>query len=229
MRRVLDDPHGIAAASPLTAARRRRATPAPPPSASLRVVSAAADPQLTASIAFTSARGDYAWELRDRDTNALVSSGTGTWTAGQPIALNGFELSLNGVPAQRRHLRRRPDRRQPAANNGNALAFAALRDEALVGRALDASGIPPAARRSPTPTRARSADIGVRVQSARTAAEHLAARGHRRGERAREQGRRQPRRRGRAADPVPAELPGRGEDPAGRAVRVRHAAADRSR
>ena len=135
----------------------------------LRVVSGAADPQLNASIAFTSAAGAYAWELRDRDTNALVSSGTGTWTGGSPIALNGFELSLNGVPASGDTFAVGKTQ-QPAANNGNALAFAALRDEALVGRTLDASGVPSGGETLIDAYASVLGDIGVRVQSARTAA-----------------------------------------------------------
>ena len=168
MRRVLDDTHGIAAASPLAAAAGAANTGTATVGA-LRVTSAAADPQLNASIAFTSAAGAYAWELRDRGTNALVSSGTGTWTGGSPIALNGFELSLNGVPASGDTFAVGKTQ-QPAANNGNALAFAALRDEALVGRTLDASGVPSGGETLIDAYASVLGDIGVRVQSARTAA-----------------------------------------------------------
>ena len=56
----------------------------------------------------------------------------------------------------------------PAANNGNALALVALRD--------DASASSTAARPSPTPRRQALADVGVRVQGARTAADISAAR-----------------------------------------------------
>ena len=42
------------------------------------VLPAAATPQQTASISFTSASGNYDWELRDRTSNALLSSGSGT-------------------------------------------------------------------------------------------------------------------------------------------------------
>jgi len=158
MRRVLADPRGLAAASPLEAVRGV-ANGGTAAVASLAIVDASVDPQQTASIAFTNGSGAYAWELRDRTSNALLGSGTGNWTAGTPIALNGFELQLDGVPAagdvftvaQTAH---------PEASNGNALAMAALRDEGLVGgqTITDAyAGV--------------MAGIGVRVQGARSAAE----------------------------------------------------------
>jgi flagellar hook-associated protein 1 FlgK len=169
MRRVLDDVRGLAAASPLSAS-----TPAGNSGtgnvAALRVVSASADPDQTATIRFTSDTGDYSWELRDRVTSALQSSGVGTWTAGSPIALNGFELDLNGVP-------RSGDAFSvgktlyPASNNGNALAFTALRDAELVGRGpLSAGGV--GGGSSITDAYAAAmANIGVRVQGARSTAD----------------------------------------------------------
>jgi flagellar hook-associated protein 1 FlgK len=168
MRRVLDDPRGVAAASPVTAtaaaANRGTAT-----IAALRVVDPAIDPERSASISFTDDSGAYAWELRDRTTNALLASGTGNWSAGAPIALNGFELSLDGVP-------RSGDAfavtrtAYPAANNGNALAFVALRDAALVGRGAAGGGA------SFTDAHATLlASLGVRVQSAGMAAQTSAA------------------------------------------------------
>jgi flagellar hook-associated protein 1 FlgK len=126
--------------------------------ASLAVVSAAIDPNRTANIAFTSAGGDYNWELRDRATNALLSSGTGTWQPGQPITLNGFELRLNGVPANGDAFTVARTA-FPATSNGNALALAALRDQTFIG--------------GQTPTDAYAslmAGVGVQVQGARTAA-----------------------------------------------------------
>jgi flagellar hook-associated protein 1 FlgK len=158
MRRVLDDPRGIAAASPLQA-ERASANSGSATVASLRVVSATADPEQSASISFTNASGAYDWELRDRTTNALLSSGSGTWQPGQPIALNGFELRLDGVPASG-DVFMVAQTQYPAASNGNALALAALRDEPFVG--------------GETITDAYAsvmAGVGVSVQSARTAAD----------------------------------------------------------
>jgi flagellar hook-associated protein 1 FlgK len=158
LNRVLSDPRGLAAASPLEAVRGITNAGTATVGA-LSIVDASVNPQNTATIAFTSGSGDYTWELRDRTSNALVASGTGSWTAGTPIVLNGFELRLDGVPAvgdsfsvaQTAH---------PEASNGNALALAALRDERFVaGQTLtDAyAGV--------------MAGVGVRVQGARTAAD----------------------------------------------------------
>ena len=169
MRRVLDDVRGLAAASPLSPSV---ATPNTGTGsvAALRVVSPAADPQLTATIRFTSDTGDYSWELRDRVSNALQSSGVGSWTAGTPIALNGFELELNGVP-------RSGDAfgvgktLYPASNNGNALAFTALRDAALVGRGPLSGGGVSGGSSITDAYAAAMANIGVRVQGARSTAD----------------------------------------------------------
>lgn len=162
MRRALDDPRALAAAAPVQAtagvANTGTATVG-----SLAVVSPTVDPDHTASITFTSAAGDYAWELRDRTSNALVASGTGAWQPGQPIALNGFELQLVGVPASG-DMFSVARTAFPATSNGNALAFAALRDAAIVGG------------QSVTDAYASlMAGVGVQVQGARGAAEISAA------------------------------------------------------
>ena len=157
MQRVLDDYRGLAAASPLSASAAAGNT-GTASVASFSVVSRTADAQVNASISFTSDSGDYDWELRDRDTNALLSSGSGTWSTGTAIALNGFELQLSGAP-------RSGDAfdvtrtEYPQGNNGNALAFAALRDSALVGGATITDAYASAL-----------ADVGVRVQGASSAA-----------------------------------------------------------
>lgn len=167
MARVLSDPRGIAAASPLTAtvgtANTGSATVA-----SLNVVSPSADPNQTASITFTSGSGAYNWELRDRTTNALLSSGTGTWTAGQPIALNGFELNLAGVPATGDAFTV-AQTAFPAANNGNALALANLRDAMLVGRVGNGAGGLTGGLNLTDAWAAAMSDIGVRTQGSLTA------------------------------------------------------------
>jgi flagellar hook-associated protein 1 len=158
MRRVLDDPRGLAAASPLQAERGNGNT-GTATIASLAVVDPAADPQQTASITFTSATGNYGWELRDRTSNALLSSGSGTWQPGQAIALNGFELRLDGVPASGDAFTV-SQTQYPNVSNGNALAFAALRDATFIGG------------ESITDAYASvMAGVGVSVQGARTAAD----------------------------------------------------------
>ncbi len=93
----------------------------------------------------------------------VMSSGTGTWQAGQPIALNGFELQLNGVPANGDTLAVARTA-FPASSNGNALAMAALRDATIVGgeNVTDAYA-------------SLMAGVGIKVQAARTAADISAA------------------------------------------------------
>jgi flagellar hook-associated protein 1 len=158
MRRVLDDPRGLAAASPLQAERGNGNT-GTATIASLAVVDPAADPQQTASINFTSASGNYDWELRDRTSNALLSSGSGTWQPGQAIALNGFELRLDGVPANGDQFTV-AQTAYPGVSNGNALAFASLRDQTFIGGESITDAYASA-----------MAGVGVSVQGARTAAD----------------------------------------------------------
>ena len=158
MRSVMADPRGLAAASPLEAVRDI-ANAGTARVATLTIVDASVNPQHTASIAFTNGSGNYDWTLRDRSSNALVASGTGTWSAGVPIALNGFELTLDGVPAAGDNFSVARTASSPS-NNGNALALAGLRDAALVGG------------RSVTDAYASLiAGVGVKVQSARAGAE----------------------------------------------------------
>ncbi len=164
MKRVLDDPKGIAAAAPVTASLGVNNT-GTASVASLNAVSSTLNPQLTASIAFTNDTGAYDWELRDAGTNALVSSGSGSWTAGQGITLNGWQLDLNGVPrtGDTVLVQRTP---QPATNNGNARALTALRDSRIVGVAADSAGATLTDAYADAMT-----DVGVRVQGARMSAD----------------------------------------------------------
>jgi flagellar hook-associated protein 1 FlgK len=169
MKRVLDDPRGIAAASPVTASAAQANT-GTATVAALTVVSAGIDPEQTAQISFTSAFGDYSWELRDRSSGTLMSSGTGTWTAGTPIALNGFELDLNGVPADGDSFSV-VKTAFPAANNGNALAMVALRDRALVGQSPLSGGGLGGGQTITDAYAFAMAGVGVSVQGADTAAQ----------------------------------------------------------
>jgi flagellar hook-associated protein 1 FlgK len=169
MARALDDPRGLAAASPVTAT----ATPANTGTAAiaaLTVVSPSVDPTQTATITFTSGSGAYDWELRDRTTNALLSSGSGTWTAGQPIALNGFELQLSGVPANG-DVFTVAQTAYPSTSNGNALSMVALRDAVLVGRVPNGSGGVAGGLGFTEAWAQAMADIGVRTQGALTASQ----------------------------------------------------------
>ncbi len=166
MQRVLDDPTGLAAAAPQTAvmgvANKGTATVA-----GLTVVDPSSDPTLTTSINFTDAAGDYSYTLTDA-SGAVTSSGTGTWTPGQPIALNGYQMTLNGVPANGDTISVTKTA-HPESNNGNALAMVGLRDEAFVGRDKQIDG---SLQDGETATDAYAsvlANVGVRVQSAKTA------------------------------------------------------------
>jgi flagellar hook-associated protein 1 len=169
MRRALDDPLGIAAASPVvgTAAAGNIGTGAVK---ALDVVSSSLNANLNASIRFSNDSGAYDWELRDAGTNALVSSGSSTWSLGTPIQLNGFALDLSGAPRSGDgfDVKRTP---YPAASNGNALALVALRDEALVGRELQGNGSVLGGQTITDAWASALANIGVRVQGAQTAAD----------------------------------------------------------
>ena len=168
MARALDDPSGIAAAAPVTATMGTGNT-GTASIASLKVVDRNIDTSVDANITFTSDTGDYTWELRDPVSGAVTASGTGTWVAGEPITLNGFELSLNGVPAAGDTLDV-VKTQYPATSNGNALQMAALRDERFVGRTVQADG---SIAQGATVTDAYAdtmAEIGVRVQSAKMSA-----------------------------------------------------------
>jgi len=150
MKTVLADPSGIAAASPFTASMAA-ANSGTAGVASLSATSAAYNPALTAQIRFTSAAGAYNWTLSDG------TSGTGNWTAGNPIALNGFQLQLNGVPASGDAITVAPTG-AVAANNGNAQAFVALGTAKLV-----------AGQNITDAYSSAIADVGVRVQGATAA------------------------------------------------------------
>jgi flagellar hook-associated protein 1 FlgK len=171
MARVLSDPNGIAAASPVSGVMG--ATNAGTATISqLDVVSNAYNPNVNANITF-GAGGNYTWQLVD-STGAITGTGSGTWTAGQPIAVNGFQLSLDGVPASGDTIAVTPTA-HPETNNGNAQAMVALRDEKLVGRTQQLGG-GLAQGQTVTDAYANSlAEVGVRVQSAQTTAQISAA------------------------------------------------------
>lgn len=168
MARVLDKPTGIAAASPFTAT----VAPSNQGTASVGSLVMSSQPSATVpplngdaiSIVFTSATGDY--ELQAPAGTAIAS---GTWTPGQPISYNGFDLKLNGVPATGDVINVAITA-YPSGNNGNAQALLALRDEDLVGRQTVGAATSPGA----TITDAYSqiiGKVGVRVQGAQTTAD----------------------------------------------------------
>ncbi len=172
MKRVLDDPRGIAAAAPVTATVATDNT-GTATVASVRAVSTTLDPNLRAEVSFTSATGDYDWALFDAGNN-VVANGSATWQAGTPISLNGFEMALAGVPASGDSFTVEKTA-YPASNNGNARALVDLRDAALVGQ-RSAGGVVTQAGVTVTDAYANAlSDIGVRVQSAKTSAQMSAS------------------------------------------------------
>jgi flagellar hook-associated protein 1 FlgK len=88
--------------------------------------------------------------------------------SGQPISLNGFELNLNGVPASGDTIAVSKTL-HPESNNGNALAMVALRDENFVGRDMQIDGSLQDGQTATDAYASVLANVGVRVQSAKTA------------------------------------------------------------
>ncbi len=161
---LLQNPLALAAASPLIASTATANT-GTASVASLSVASATVPtPGATARITFTDASGDYSWQLQDASGNTL-SSGTGTWQAGQPIPtppqdINGFSLQLSGAPKAGDVINVAPT---PASalstNNGNAANMLNLQNANIVDG------------QTPTNTWAQAiAQVGVQVQSAQAAA-----------------------------------------------------------
>ncbi len=168
MARALDDPRGIAAASPVTGTLASTNTG----TAAIRSLAAtdpSINPAITATFTFTDDSGGYGWSLVDSNGVLPTVSGTGAFTPGQPIVLNGFSLDLSGMPKSGDAVTVAKTA-LPAADNGNANAMLSLRDAAIVGRTPNAPG------QNVTDAWAGTlASIGVRVQSAAAAADQSAA------------------------------------------------------
>ena len=165
MQLQLDDPRDIAAAAPLVATTGAANTGSVAVQALVVNAAPLPVPGATTRITFTDDQGGYSWELRDAADQPLAS-GSGSWQPGQPVPappldINGYALQLSGVPRSGDTLTVAPTPASAmASNNGNALALLALRDGAV------ADG------RSATEAWSQAlADIGVRVQSARSSSE----------------------------------------------------------
>jgi flagellar hook-associated protein 1 FlgK len=173
MSLALTDPKGIAAASPVSAtfAAANTGTAA---LGSLAAVSASINPNLTATFTFTDNSGGYSYSLVDTTGAVPTVNGVGTFVAGQPISLNGFQLDLTGVPKQSDVITVAKTA-FPAGDNGNANALLALRDAGIVGQ-RSAGGVVTLAGTNVTDAYASAlATIGVRVQSASSAADQSAS------------------------------------------------------
>lgn len=167
MRAVLSDPRGLAAASAVTGTFAVTNT-GTATAASLGLVDPTVhDATQTARITFTSDTGDYSYDMLDA-SNAVVSSGTGSWSAGTAITLNGFSLQLNGVPRSGDIIDVAPTT-NPAASNGNAVSFVALGSALFVGADTLANGTLVPGRSITDAYASALSDIGVRVQSAKSA------------------------------------------------------------
>ena len=166
MKAVLTNAQGLAAASPFSASTATANT-GTATVASLLAVNPSYNGSLTATISFTSNTGDYAWTL----PGGTPASGTGSWTPGSPISLNGFELRLDGVPRSGDSVSVRPTT-SVASNNGNARALAGLSSAGLVATLGPGVGAGASAGRSMSITDAYAttlADVGVRVQGSKMA------------------------------------------------------------
>jgi flagellar hook-associated protein 1 FlgK len=172
MKRVLDDPNGIAAASPLTAATATTNTGTlsvdgvyavnqnfDPANAPMTLQFGAPDPANPNSVQYTL-------------TLANGSVLNGVWSAGQAIGNQpaagidlGFELRTNGVPRNGDKVSIDPTT-YTATNNGNARAFLNIQSETFIGRQqLAGGGVTPGATINDAYAASMS-DIGARVQSA---------------------------------------------------------------
>jgi flagellar hook-associated protein 1 FlgK len=167
MKRVLDNPLGIAAAAPETAVMGK-GNKGTATVSGLSVVDTVNDPNINAAITFSSATGAFNYTLTDAGGN-VTGSGSAQWTAGEPIKLNGFELDLNGVPADGDTISVTKTA-HPESNNGNALAMVALRDETFVGRDKQIDGSLAEGETGTDAYASVLANVGVRVQSAKTSA-----------------------------------------------------------
>ena len=153
---ALTDPKGIAAASPVsvTASPTNKGTGT---LSSVVIENAAATPYAGMTLAFgaSSAGGGRDYQLLDGG-GAMLSSGT--WSAGTPIRYDGIAIKLDGVPADTDTFAVAPTT-FAASSNGNALALEGLADAAMsLGQTF-------------TNRYAQTlSDMGVRVQSAQSAA-----------------------------------------------------------
>lgn len=176
MRRVLDNPNGIAAAAPVTAFTSIKNTGTVSVQSLYAVnnnISATVDPsapRVPLQIVFGTVNPDSS--INYTVTLADGSVITDSWSAGKRIGnfpLSGidlgFELRLNGVPRAGDVIDVKKTE-FPASNNGNAKAFLDLQSEQFVGRSVQADG---SVLRGSSLTDAYAAamsDIGSRVQGA---------------------------------------------------------------
>ncbi len=125
MALAIRNPRAVAAGSPITAVASL-ANSGTGAVGSLAVMAAPTVAYAPLTVRFTNAVGGY-----DIVNAGNVVQASGTWTAGNPIAFNGFELSLLAQPALGDEFAVAPTL-YPSASNGNALAFDALAERILI-------------------------------------------------------------------------------------------------
>ena len=170
-KRALDDPSGLAAASPIigTTNINNKGT------ATVDTLYAINDKfdksKQPATVEFGAVNADnsinYTITLSD---NTQVS---GTWKAGGKIGNDpangvdlGFELSINGVPREGDKIAMQVSDQVVATNNGNAKAFLAMQKEPFLGKQLQVDGTLSRGQTVNEAYAAAMADIGSRVQGA---------------------------------------------------------------
>ena len=172
MRRVLDDPAGIAAASPVTAATSVNNTGTLTIDSVYAVNSNFDATKAPMAIDFTGPDPANANNMLYTLTLADGTVLNGSWSAGQPIGNQpaagidlGFELRTNGVPRAGDKITVDPTV-YTATNNGNAKAYLNIQAETFVGqRQLAGGGLAPGSTINDAYAASMS-DIGARVQSA---------------------------------------------------------------
>lgn len=167
MKVVLSDPRGLAAALPVTGTVGD-ANAGTASIASLTVTDPAIDATATTTITFSSSTGTYGWLQKDAAGNPVASATGLAWTPGQPIAVNGFALQLDGVPADGDTFTVAPTPYN-AFSNGNALAMADLRDLQTVGTTGMAAGKATGGANFTDAYASVIGEVGVRVQQSKTA------------------------------------------------------------
>ncbi len=159
MRALLTSPLDLAAAAPLLVTPRGANTGTGAAAEMVVTASPLPYPGVTETISFTRVGNDYEY-------TSSISGLSTPWRTGEPVTgANGYTLQMSGVPGDGDSFDVAPT---PAAalatNNGNARALLALRDGLIAGG------------RTVADTWSQSmADMGVRVQSARSSSNISAA------------------------------------------------------
>lgn len=172
MRRVLDTPDGIAAASPVIASTSVNNTGTLTVDSIYAVNDSFDASRAPMTLAFGAA--DPA-DPNARQYTLTLSDGSvlnGVWRAGQTIGnqpdlgINlGFEMHTNGVPREGDSISIERTV-YTATNNGNAKAFLDIQNEAFIGRQILADGSITAGSTINDTYAAAMSEVGARVQSA---------------------------------------------------------------